>query len=84
MISTAKGRPPWNETLPDYMREKNAMVRDAGRKAIQIADEEGVCICYGESVPPSFQAHSSARPCPLCELSWRVRELTAGTDLTMG
>lgn len=47
MISTAKGRPPWNETLPDYSREKNAMVRDAGRKAIQIADEEGVCICYG-------------------------------------
>jgi len=47
MISTAKGRPPWNATLPDYMREKNAKVRDAGRRAIQIADEEGVCICFG-------------------------------------
>lgn len=47
MISTAKGRPPWNATLPDYMREKNAMVREAGRRAIQIAEEEGVCVCYG-------------------------------------
>ncbi|KAL1405653.1 hypothetical protein Q8F55_009292 [Vanrija albida] len=47
MISTAKGRAPWNETLPDYMREKNAKVRDAGRRAIQIAEEEGVTVCYG-------------------------------------
>ncbi|KAI9639079.1 uncharacterized protein MKK02DRAFT_19164, partial [Dioszegia hungarica] len=47
MISTVKGRAPWNETLPGYMREKNAMVRDAGRRAIQIAEEEGVCVCFG-------------------------------------
>jgi hypothetical protein len=61
MISTAKGRPPWNETLPDYSREKNAMVRDAGRKAIQIADEEGVCICYGE-LEASSPADTRNRP----------------------
>lgn len=54
MISTAKGRPPWNETLPDYSRAKNAMVRDAGRKAIQIADEEGVCMCYGKLMELDF------------------------------
>lgn len=48
MISTAKGRPPWNETLPEWGLEKNARVRDAGREALKIADEEGVCICYGE------------------------------------
>ena len=47
MISTAKGRAPWNASLPEYMREKNAMVREAGRRAIQIAEEEGVCVCFG-------------------------------------
>lgn len=47
MISTAKGRAPWNDTLPEYMREKNAKVRDAGRRAIQIAEEEGVTVCFG-------------------------------------
>jgi len=47
MISTAKGREPWNSNIPEYMREKNILVRDAGRKAIQIAEEEGVCVCFG-------------------------------------
>lgn len=50
MISTVKGRAPWNITLPGYMREKNAMVRDAGRRALQIAEEEGVVVCFGRSL----------------------------------
>ena len=54
MISTAKGREPWNVTLPGYMREKNILVREAGRKAIVIAEEEGVTVCYGESGFPNI------------------------------
>lgn len=54
MISTVKGREPWNKTLPSYMHPKNAMVRDAGRKAIQIAEEEGVCVCFGQFPDPAL------------------------------
>lgn len=47
IISTCKGRPPLSDSLPDWQKEKNEMVRLKGREAIKIAEEEGVTVCFG-------------------------------------
>ncbi|ORY31764.1 hypothetical protein BCR39DRAFT_587286 [Naematelia encephala] len=44
---SGKQRPPWNAAIPDYMQKKGLLVGEAGRTAIKIAEEEGVCICFG-------------------------------------
>lgn len=47
IISTCKGRPPLSNSLPQWQRKKNEMVRLKGREAIKIAEEEGVTVCFG-------------------------------------
>jgi len=49
-------RPPFEDFLPEVSKEKNAEVMRSGLKAIKIAEENGVTVCYGTDLLVSMHA----------------------------
>lgn len=49
-------RPPFEDFLPPESKRKNEEVMEAGLDAIQIAEEEGVTVCYGTDLLVSMHA----------------------------
>lgn len=49
-------RPPFENFLPEDGKEKNAEVMRSGLRALQIAEEGGVTVCYGTDLLVSMHA----------------------------
>ncbi|KZV97822.1 Xaa--Pro dipeptidase [Exidia glandulosa HHB12029] len=49
-------RPPFENFLPEESKRKNEEVMKDGLRALQIAEEAGVCVCYGTDLLVSMHA----------------------------
>ncbi|TDL22504.1 Xaa--Pro dipeptidase [Rickenella mellea] len=68
-------RPPFEDSLPPSGKKKNAEVIRSGLEAIQIAEQEGVTVCYGSDLLLSMHALQTE------EFSVRARVLPSPTIL---